>query len=111
MKKLIKTVDGFNIFFEALEEHLGVEDMFSEPEDIKEINEKLNNYEFTMFCAKVTAEKEGIELGSDYLGACIYESEEDFYIKYKDDYFADMVNTVVKEAKKELPILIKKLTN
>ena len=48
----------------------------------EQIEEIYENSE--IFCAKVTAEKLGIELGCDYLGGCVYESQEDFYTKYKD---------------------------
>ena len=106
MKTLVKKVNGFDIYFEPLEEDISLSELLPEetPEQLKEIYNSN-----VVFCAKVTAEKNNIEIASDYLGGCIYESEEDFYIKYKDDYFADMVNTVLEEAKKELPILIKSL--
>lgn len=106
MKTLVKTHEGFDIYFEALNEDICLSELLPEEteEQLKEIED--NNI---LFCAKVTAEKAGIELASDYLGGCIYESEEDFYVKYENDYFADMVNNVVKEAKKELPNIIKQL--
>jgi hypothetical protein len=60
-----------------------------------------------MFVAKVTAKFEGIELATDYLGGCIYESFEEF-INQKDDYFDQMVNQVVKDGKEELKRLKEK---
>lgn len=39
------------------------------------------------------------KLGNDYLGACCYKTEEEFYTKYKDDYFADMIKNAIEEAK------------
>ena len=91
----VQTTEGFNIFFEAREEYSSLKELL--PDDTEEQHEETyrNN---EIFIAKVTAERHGIELASDYLGGCIYETEEDFYVKYKGDYFADMANTVVKEA-------------
>ena len=106
MKTKVKEIEGFEIYFEALEEHIHLSELLPE-EDEESLKNIYNNN--VIFCAKVTAEKTGIELSVDYLGGCIYECEEDFYTKYKDDYFADMVNNVVSEAKKELPKLIKQL--
>ncbi len=107
MKVLVKTVEGFDIYFEALEEHIPLNELL--PEETQESLEEIwsENY---VFCAKVTAEKKGIEISSDYLGACIYGSYEEFY-ETKGDYFDDMVNTVINEAKKELPKLIEELSN
>lgn len=105
MKTLVKTIDGFNIYFEALEEHMPLSELLpEEPEEqLQEIYE--NN---VIFCAKVSAEKAGIELASEYLGGCIYKTEEEFY-KTEGCYFDDMVSTVISEAKKEIPNIIKEL--
>jgi len=107
MKTLIKTVEGFDIYFEALEEHISLFDLFEE-EEVEELSEDIDNGSLVYFCAKVTAEKAGLELSDDYLGGCIYKSEEEFY-QMEGDYFDDMVNIVVEEAKKELPKIIKEL--
>lgn len=106
MKTHIKTVDGFNIYFEALEELTPLDELlFNDNES--ELKEVYNNN--VIFCAKVTAEKASVILSTQYLGGCIYEKEEDFYIKYKDDYFTNMVDEAIKEAKKEILIVIKDL--
>tara|TARA_R110000787_G_scaffold183311_2_gene295287 strand:- start:1831 stop:2139 length:309 start_codon:yes stop_codon:yes gene_type:complete len=91
----VKEYKGFNIFFEALEEDMSVSELFPEDteEQIKEIEE--NN---VVFCARVSAVKNGIELASDFLGGCVYKNEEEFYTA-EGCYFDDMVNTVVTEAK------------
>lgn len=91
--------DGFDIYFEALPEYTPIDDVLSESEDIEKAIEKIDSGEWVYFRAKVSAYKAGIELGSDYLGVCIYDSEEDFYIRYKDEYFADMVDQAIDEAK------------
>lgn len=106
MKIFVKEVEGFKIYFEALEEYISLSELL--PEETEEQLKEIENSN-VIFCAKVTAKKAGVELASDYLGGCIYEDEEDFYTKYKDDYFADMVETVVSEAKEKVKELIQQL--
>jgi hypothetical protein len=101
---MIKVLEknGFDIYFEALPEDMPIDDRLWDPEHIAETIEKIDSGEWVYFCAKVSAYKAGIELGVDYLGACIYESEEAFYTEYKDGYFADMVDQAIDEAKSTL---------
>ena len=109
MKDLVKTEQGFDIYFEALEEHIPLTQLFEEC-DLQETIKKVNSGEWVYFCAKVTAFKGGVELASDYLGGCVYDSYEDFYIRYKDDYFADMVQTVIEQSKVQAKEIIKALS-
>lgn len=90
------TSQGIEIYFVPLVEYTSIYEN-GDGEYWDEILEKINNYELQYFTASVYASYKGIEIASDYLGGCIYDSFEDFYIKYKDDYFADMVNTVKTE--------------
>ena len=102
--KTILTVDGFDIQFEALEEHMPVEDMLSFEEcgcDHSSTIRAVQNGKYEYFVAHVTASKNGIQLAEDYLGGCIYETEETFYTA-KGDYFSDMTATVVAEAKENI---------
>ena len=104
----VKEVNGFSIYFQALVEHSSISDSFDDSvQDIERLIKDVNNYDSVWFCAKVTAEKNGIELASDYLGGCYYDDYESFYIQYENDYFADMVSTVVNEAKEAIKGLIK----
>jgi len=99
MKK-IETIDGFEIYFEALPEDLALSDIFDDSvTNIKRLASDIDAGRKAYFCAKVTANKNGIELATDYLGACCYKSEDEFYIKYHNDYFLDMANNVIAEAK------------
>lgn len=88
--------EGFEILFYAEDEHITLEQLHFSPEDREEIGEKLERGDLVMFCAKVTASKNGIELAADYLGGCIYADEKDFV--NNDCYYGDMVNTVIAEA-------------
>lgn len=99
---LVMTKDGFEIHFEAEEEEGGFLDDYMEPEDVKRVENRLKRGWDVLFCAKVSAVKAGIELGTDYLGQCIYKTKEEFYTKYKDDYFADMVSNAITEAKQTI---------
>ena len=93
----VKTLNGFDIHIKALPEYAPVGDTFDISEkDLKEIIEKIENGQLEYFCAEVTAKKQGITLASDYLGACIYKSLQDFVDN--SVYFDDMAESVTKEA-------------
>lgn len=106
MKTLVTNEQGFKIYFEALEEDRTIKELLPEETDEQITEIQKNN---VVFCAKVSAEKEGIELSCVYLGGCILEHEEDFYKKYKNDYFEDMKAEAIQEAKENLKDLIEKL--
>ena len=99
MTRYIETVDGFGILFDAEPEYMSMRQHL-----IKECGWTESQYreikEFAWFSARVSAWKNGEELASTHLGACCYESVEEFYTKYHDDYFADMVHEVLVEAKR-----------
>ena len=96
--------DGFDISFYALPEESHPRDSFDDTcHDITEICRKIDNGTFAWFIAKVTASKAGIELASDYLGGCLYESCKQFVTD--NDYYADMKARVIEEAKQTIHIL------
>jgi hypothetical protein len=68
-------------------------------EDSKQLLEDIENGKLEWFIAKVTAEKMGIELASDYLGGCCYRTIEKFIA---DSYYRDMVDTVIIEARQRI---------
>lgn len=72
-------------------------------DELEQLLYDINSGELKYFCAKVTAEKLGIKLASDYLGGCCYKSIEIFM--QPDGYYPEMVNTVLQEAKKTLASL------
>ncbi len=57
---------------------------------------------FAWFSASVSAWRNGVELAVTHLGCCCYRTVEDFYIRYRDEYFADMVKAVIDEAQSAL---------
>ena len=92
--------EGLLICFEALPEDISAKDHF-----MKECGWTYAQFkpiaEFDWFCAKVSAWKDGEEVGTSYLGCCSYKYASDFYTKHKDEYFADMVKDAIDEAKEK----------
>ena len=95
-------IEGFNIRFDAIVEYDGPEGHFCSGDDKadSEIIRKINAGEYVWFTAKVSAWKSGVKLASSYLGGCCY-SDYDEFINEKD-YFGDMVEEVVAEAKAKI---------
>ena len=92
----VKVFGDYVICFKALAEDTGkrrhfitdcgwTEDQYAEVRDDK------------WFCAEVSLWKDGVVLDHEYLGACCYKTEKDFYTTYAKDYFADMVSTLAQE--------------
>jgi len=69
-----------------------------------ETRDRLERGLLVSFVAKVTVYWNGQEVGSDYLGNCIYESAEDFRDHFggRGSYFSDMVRNAVREARRNL---------
>ena len=96
--RYIETLEGYGILFEAEPELVSPRQHF-----IKECGwteaeyRKIKN--FAWFAARVSAWKDGVELGVAYLGCCSYRTVEEFYTAYRDDYFAQMAREVVDQAR------------
>lgn len=111
--ELLKTYEqeGFTINIYAEEETIRLGEQFEfNGEELKEIYKKLNNYQMVYFMAKWTASKAGIELGTSYLGCCLYDNYEGFLNDCLAGVFDDCVETAINEAKKALPKLIGELS-
>lgn len=65
-------------------------------ESMPEIVDAIHEERLEWFRVMVTASKCGVELGSDFLGGCCYESFEDFL---GCGYWSDMVETAITEAR------------
>ena len=93
----IRTHKGIIICFEAEEEDRSMRQHF-----IKECGWSEKEYNrlkgSAWFCAKVSAWKGGEELAAEYLGACCYEEESDFW-QEKGGYFDDMVQALLRDPK------------
>lgn len=86
------------VTFEAQEEEISARRHF-----VKECGWSESDFEkieeFDWFCAAVRLFKDGEEIVCEYLGCCSYETEKEFYTRYKSDYFADMVHTLAETSK------------
>lgn len=105
-----ETRDGFDIVFSVAPEDMHPGDSF-DPAcfDIEELCEDINRGRYVWFVARVQAFREGVELASDYLGGCLYDSAMDFV--RDGDYYADMVDTVTREARATVEKLFHSLEN
>ena len=90
-----KKINGFDITFSIAPEDILPDWDFETDADRHELLRKIDNGTLLWFVAKVTASKNGIELASDYLGGCCYESTDEFI---EDAYYFDMVQNVITEA-------------
>ena len=88
------TKDGFDIRFSVLPEMYHPNDHF---DDDGEIARAIDAGEYEWFVACVTASKNGIKLGEEYLGGCCYSTFEAFMTE--DGYFPDMVDAAIAQAK------------
>ena len=110
-KELLDTriIDGFTIKIYAEEEHLHPDDIFDwQDDDDREktllVMEKQGL--FGWFCATVKAYKANVELSSNSVGGCSYQSAKEFL---NDGYCIDLIDQTLTEAKLELPKLINEL--
>lgn len=102
----IKTEDtqGFHIVCSVAYEDTHPSDLFDGScHDIGDICQKIDDGFYQWFMVRVEAYKNGILLGSVYLGGCLYESYEDFL---EDGYYGDMVDQAVTEAKTNIDKLV-----
>lgn len=96
--ELIDTQEGEDF---TIRTYVAPEDSLYELEfDDGEIIEGIRNGTYTWFQVKVSAWKAGVELGTAYLGGCCYESTKDFI--QEGDYWSDMVEEAIAEAKKTI---------
>ena len=87
--------DGYTIIVDKTWEDLDPRGQFEES-DLAEILEKINNYTYDWFMLRVRVLAEGVELGSAYLGGCLYE---DSCEVLTDGTAEDMIYEAMAEAK------------
>lgn len=90
-----RTVGPFTVNTYALPEDLDPRDSFDEC-ILDDVIDGIDSGRYEWFCAQVTAEWEGIELASDYIGGCCYDSFEQF--ANGQGYHADMIRNVTEKA-------------
>jgi hypothetical protein len=94
--------EGFTVNFYRLPEDDSPEGHFCTGDDERdaEIVARIESGEYDWFCARVTAERAGIVLASDFLGGCCYESASAFVTD--DGYYPDMRRAAVDDAKAKI---------
>lgn len=95
-----ETAAGFEIVLSTMPE-----DMPPDWDVTEDELRKIEDGTLAYFIARVEARKEGISLGTAYLGGCCYDSVEQFV--NASDYYGGMVEEAVEEAR----TMIAKLTN
>ena len=103
----VEQFEGFEIRFYREEEDtspLGQFQLDDGSDDLQRIHD-INTGKYDWFSVRCVATKNGIDLATDYLGCCCYESFADFLTP--DGYAADMCRSVVNEAKAVIASLCK----
>jgi len=98
-----KEKDGFELKLYFEPEYSPIDWDFESEDQERELHDKIESGELLYFCAKVTASKNGIELGVDYLGGCVFEGETDFMDS--DGYYNYMCEQAISEAKTAIKLL------
>ena len=98
------TRDGFDIVVDKTYEDMHPRDHF-EDDNMDEIIRKIDNGTYEWFMLRVRVLVEGLELGSSYLGGCLYEDPREVLT---DGVAEDFIDEAMKEAKTKVYALSKK---
>lgn len=90
--------EGFDIIVDKTYEDLDPRDCF-DTADVAEICRKINDYTYDWFMLRVRVMVEGVELGSSYLGGCLYEDPKEVLT---DGTAEDKICEALEEAKAEV---------
>lgn len=90
--------NGFDIIVDKTWEEMDPRGQFEES-DIEEIVKKINNDTYEWFMLRVRVLFEGHEMGSNYLGGCLYE---DARTVLTDGTAEDCIQEALREAKQEV---------
>lgn len=97
--------NGFEVIVDKTYEDLDPRHQFEEA-DVPEILRKIENYTYDWFMLRVRIMLDGHEMGSHYLGGCLYEDAREVLI---DGTAEDCILTALREAKEEVNRLANKL--
>lgn len=102
-----RTVDGFRVVIDKTWEDISLRDCFDDScYDIADMERRVNNYDLDWFMLRVRVLLDGHELGSHYLGGCLYEDAREVL---KDGTAEDCVQEALHEARREVLRLREKL--
>jgi hypothetical protein len=100
--------DGYDIIVDKTWEDLSIKDCFDDSQfDIAEINHNIEHGNLDWFMLRVRVLVEGLELGSAYLGGCLYENPKDVLT---DGTAEDFIAEAMVEAKTKVYALSRKFT-
>jgi hypothetical protein len=97
--------NGFTVIVDKSYEDLDPRGQFEDC-DVEDIIRKINDYTYEWFMMRVRVLVEGNELGSAYLGGCLYENPKDVLT---DGTAEDMIYEAMQEAKANVYPLMRKL--
>jgi hypothetical protein len=96
--------DGFTVIVDKTYEDFNPRDHF-ESDDMDEILRKIDNGTYEWFMLRVRVLVEGLELGSAYLGGCLYEDPREVL---SDGTAEDFIDEAMTEAKSQVYRMSKK---
>jgi len=96
--------DGFTVIVDKTYEDFNPRDHF-EDDNMDEIIRKIDNGTYEWFMLRVRVLVEGLELGSAYLGGCLYEDAREVL---SDGTAEDFIAEAMKEAKSQVYRMSKK---
>ena len=102
-----ETVAGFDIVLSITAEDSPPDWHFNNEEDRQHTLDRIERGDLAYFIVKVEAFKNGILLGTDYLGGCCYDTPQQFIDH--SDYYGDMVERAVDEARENIAKLCEAL--
>jgi hypothetical protein len=89
--------NGFDVIVDKTYEDLHPNDCFDDSiTDIKELCDKIDRGVYDWFMLRVRVMFEGLELGANYLGGCLYENANEVL---SDGTAEDLIGEAMKEAK------------
>jgi hypothetical protein len=92
---------GFHVIFSVTHEDFHPRDCFDyTEEELADLCDKIDRGVYAWFMARVEVYQQGILLGTDYLGGCLYETPMHFV--RESEYYDDMVNNAIQDAEQNL---------
>ena len=99
--------DGYDIIVDKTYEELSPRDCFDDCHDVDEICKDIDRGHLEWFQLRVRVLVEGLELGSAYLGGCLYEDPREILT---DGTAEDFIAEAMVEAKTKVYALSRKFT-
>ena len=101
--------DGFDLRFEFYPEDMHPADSFDDTVcDLKEIMYKIETGQSEWFWVKCVASINGVDLGDDSLGGCLYDSYEQFVDE--NGYSEDMIEQALSQARQAVHDIAEKIS-